>query len=949
MGKLNKLYRAFIDYRKVTATDSDLKRERKTYKFIDKDLEYFEAIKINCTIEEDWVKEIESKIEYVTKAVNEERQFIETIGEVVPIEKVKKVSKDSVKHLAKHSNLITKLPENEEDDIIPEKLYMVEKISDYTVYENRFLYMLLCYMRDFIDLRVSKIQEAIATYKSDFKMKKTMESKSRTLIFETSLFEDRKDNPYPLLNEKTQNLLERIDTFAHDVQALLKTDLMQQVSEAPMIKPPITKTNVLKMNNNFKNAVALYEYLASYDKVGYSLEEVKVNLEPFVDPMSDEIVEMVSLTSFLSYKYGNNLEDMLREEYEEEERLKRIEELKRNAEQIKALKKRIKESGMGQEEYMLMLEKQNRQLEKDSADLVVAKNEILALKEQIETIEKEKEVLRITIEELNKTIEDLNLEIERLNKKYIEDMAKKDAEHKAAIEKLTLEHSNEIAKLKENHQSEVSTIITKYSNEIAVINTNNTNHVKSLTEKYNTELSQLMENHENEIDDLNTKYNKEIVALEDAHEKEKQEIFDDYNAQVSDLTTRNEVLSDHNEDLMIRLEENRKFLNEETLRMEQERRDIIDECNKNIRETIHETNREIMAARSLTEAAIEETRYANAKLNALKKLHGMFTDEDDFTSKERFNELELQKKAFNKLYKEEWKKTKKRIKREIFEINNPIEKTELEEVLESDKLSVDEIKKIENSILEEMNNIEDEIAREPEMEEVLEPVELEEVKEENISELTLENEIESEVLEEIDEEITLEQEIETDNPLEEILDSTDETVLEDILEDIDENEEIEDLEDEESVDTKGLVGFDFAQVRFRTLDEKLGSMSEDLANIYNEVKNSFMRYENISAKMSKSYDCIFLGGRIVAKLSVTSTKLKVYLAVDPDKYPTSQFPHKDLSEKKTHARTPYFALVKSPLSVRRIKKVFDDLMVEKNVRENDNYENKDYISVLKTQ
>ena len=64
--------------------------------------------------------------------------------------------------------------------------------------------------------------------------------------------------------------------------------------------------------------------------------------------------------------------------------------------------------------------------------------------------------------------------------------------------------------------------------------------------------------------------------------------------------------------------------------MEQERRDIIDECNKNIRETIHETNREIMAARSLTEAAIEETRYANAKLNALKKLHGMFTDEDDF-------------------------------------------------------------------------------------------------------------------------------------------------------------------------------------------------------------------------------------------------------------------------------------------------------------------------------
>ena len=31
VAKINKLYRAFTDYRKVTATDSDLKRERKNY------------------------------------------------------------------------------------------------------------------------------------------------------------------------------------------------------------------------------------------------------------------------------------------------------------------------------------------------------------------------------------------------------------------------------------------------------------------------------------------------------------------------------------------------------------------------------------------------------------------------------------------------------------------------------------------------------------------------------------------------------------------------------------------------------------------------------------------------------------------------------------------------------------------------------------------------------
>ena len=700
VGKLNKLYRAFIDYRKVTGPDSDLKRDRKTYKSLDKEHEFFEAIKINCTIDEDWVQFIESKIEYVTKAVNEERQFIETVGEVVPIEKVKKVSKDSVKHLAKHSNLITKVPENE-DDILPEKLYMVEKISDYTVYENRFLYMMLCYLRDFIDLRVSKIQEAISTYKSDFKMKKTIETKSRTLSFETSFYEDRKDNPYPLLNEKTRSILERINTFSHDVQALLNTDLMIQVSKAPMIKPPITKTNVLKMNNNFKNAVALYEYLASYDKKGYSLEEVKFDLHPFEDPMSDEISELVSLTSFLSFKYGNDLESMLKEEYEEEERIKRLEEIKRNADQIKALKKRIVESGMGMEEYMLLLEKQNRQLEKDSADLVVAKNEILALKEQMAGLEKEKRILQITIDDLNKEIEG----------------------YKEHIIQLKKEHQEEIFNLNQKHIIETTNIKEQHINEI----------------------SDLMDKHEAEIDEINSAHHDEIVELEDTFEKEKRDLYTDYNQHLESLTHKNEVIADANEKMRIKMNENEKFVAKEIARMEKEKDKLIVECNKAIKETIATSNKEILNAKALTDAAIEETRYANAKVNALKLICGMLTDEDDFTSKERFFELDLQRKAFKKLYKEEWKRTKQKIKKEIFEQNNPLEKTELEEVLESETLSEQQLQEIEDSLKEEMNEIleQESLDEDP----ILESTEIEEEFEETYDEI-IEEDLDDEELDE---------------------------------------------------------------------------------------------------------------------------------------------------------------------------------------------------------
>ena len=110
-------------------------------------------VKYLCTIDDEWVKAIEEGLEFVEKAVREERQFIRTNGEVVPIEKMKKISKDSVEHLAKHSEMITHVPEDGKS-IIPDKMYMVEKLSDYAVYENRFLYMMLCYLRDFINYRL---------------------------------------------------------------------------------------------------------------------------------------------------------------------------------------------------------------------------------------------------------------------------------------------------------------------------------------------------------------------------------------------------------------------------------------------------------------------------------------------------------------------------------------------------------------------------------------------------------------------------------------------------------------------------------------------------------------------------------------------------------------------------------------------------------------------------
>ena len=203
MSNLNNYYRAFKNYRKETIDNNVCERDRDSISFANVENDVFITTKYLCHIEEDWIKTIEEGLEFVTKAVAEERQFIRTQGEVVEIEKVRKISKESVEHLAKHSEMITHVPEDPEADLVPDKLYMVEKLSDYAVYENRFLYMMLCYLRDFINYRLERIEKLRSSYTANLSINKEVVSKKRKIILETRIVDDRQDNPFPIPDPKT--------------------------------------------------------------------------------------------------------------------------------------------------------------------------------------------------------------------------------------------------------------------------------------------------------------------------------------------------------------------------------------------------------------------------------------------------------------------------------------------------------------------------------------------------------------------------------------------------------------------------------------------------------------------------------------------------------------------------------------------------------------------------
>lgn len=443
MNQLDLLYRALVELKKTTTNNNETKLTLDVIRTNNANQEKIILTKYNCKIDLDWIEEIEKGLEFLDKAIKEDRQFITSEGEVIEIEKVKSVSKETVEHLARHSELITR--ETPGQDLTPDKLYSVKKLTDYTIYENRFLYMVLCYLRDFISIRNDKINEKVTTYKAETTINKVVSHKNQKLSFDLKVNDVKTEDPLMIERNPAKEILARIDILLKNVLLLLKTPLMEEVAKAPMLRPPITKTNVLKMNKNFKAVLALYEFVSAYTKDGYEIEEYQEVTSPFNKDCGEDFSELILLSSFLTYEHSNKIKPQLQEEYDREELRIRALERKKFEEQIQKAKRMVEESKMRFEEYIVLLEQKNRLLEKDSILLEQSREQINDLNHEIKVLNEELKI-----------VDHLKDQIEELNFKHNEEIISLNKEHLDSITKITEEHNDKLNAIYEEQQNKIN-------------------------------------------------------------------------------------------------------------------------------------------------------------------------------------------------------------------------------------------------------------------------------------------------------------------------------------------------------------------------------------------------------------------------------------------------------------------------------------------------------------
>ncbi len=254
-----------------------------------------------------WIEAIEEAIIPLDNIIRNPRRFIVQEEEIVNIELARKISPESIRHLAQHTNMIAKV---EKDTVTPNRILNIFKEESFETYENRFIYTLLINLQYFISKRLKALDDSISgnnvtsiLFKDNF----TIGKENVKCTFEMTIDSPGFKMDGNLLDVDPEKLskfqrIERIKKILYDFQ---NSPLIKALSGTSLVRPPIMRTNVLQKNPDFKKAKALWDFIETYRESGFNVEITETNEIPNDEYLSDLYSTMVLNYSLLKHHIGS--------------------------------------------------------------------------------------------------------------------------------------------------------------------------------------------------------------------------------------------------------------------------------------------------------------------------------------------------------------------------------------------------------------------------------------------------------------------------------------------------------------------------------------------------------------------------------------------------------------------------------------------------------------------
>lgn len=455
-------------------------------------------------IDMDWVIAIEETLPYIQKAIDEQSRFIKQAENVVRIKKAKKI-------------------------------LTVEREEGFAIYENRVLLTLIHKALMFVDDKYSKMKDVPNDSYNNITMNRHLELNQQKLDFSVNYVnEDHESLAEDLDVEDIESLsdFDRIRRIRQGLNECLATPLMKEIAKEPQVKPPLTQTNLLKENPNFKKAVELWSFLDTYKKQGFELVGEEYNGKMTDENKEDVYLAMEFQHFMMSITTNPALRKMLQEKYEEEnalakeeaDRPEKVKEMALEAQTEAVRKEEIEKLTAEITELKQKIAEQKQKLEEQANIIKTQEGKIAVLENERESHAKQVEQMNADFAEKTRIAEENFANRLSAKQKEFDDAQ---TAHNEYVTKLNTDNANKIAELNTNHSNEVAQLKSDYENRIDTINKENATATANLKSDYEGQLTSMkadytsqIKNYEKQIADINAENAKNVKELNDNHAKE---------------------------------------------------------------------------------------------------------------------------------------------------------------------------------------------------------------------------------------------------------------------------------------------------------------------------------------------------------------------------------------------------------------------------------------------
>lgn len=422
---------------------------------------------------------------------------------------------------------------------IEETLPYIQKAIDeqesFAIYENRVLLTLIHKALMFVDDKYSKMKDVPNDSYNNITMNRHLELNQQKLDFSVNYVNENHESLAEDLDvEDIESLsdFDRIRRIRQGLNECLATPLMKEIAKEPQVKPPLTQTNLLKENPNFKKAVELWSFLDTYKKQGFELVGEEYNGKMTDENKEDVYLAMEFQHFMMSITTNPALRKMLQEKYEEEnalakeeaDRPEKVKEMALEAQIEAERKEEIEKLTAEITELKQKIAEQKQKIEEQANIIKTQEGKIAALENERESHAKQVEQMNADFAEKTRIAEENFANRLSAKQKEFDDAQ---TAHNEYVTKLNTDNANKIAELNTNHSNEVAQLKSDYENRIDTINKENATATANLKSDYEGQLTSMkadytsqIKNYEKQIADIKAENAKNVKELNDNHAKE---------------------------------------------------------------------------------------------------------------------------------------------------------------------------------------------------------------------------------------------------------------------------------------------------------------------------------------------------------------------------------------------------------------------------------------------